>query len=78
MEAFFDSIGEKRFRATQLMKWIHHYGVDDFDEMTNLSKVLRAKLKEIAEVRGPEVVYKDFSDGRKQVVHWQHLVETSR
>ena len=62
MEAFFDSIGEKRFRATQLMKWIHHYGVDDFDEMTNLSKVLRAKLKEIAEVRGPEVVYKDFSD----------------
>lgn len=62
MEAFLDSIGEKRFRATQLMKWIHHYGVDDFDEMTNLSKVLRAKLKDIAEVRGPEVVYKDFSD----------------
>lgn len=62
MEAFFESIGEKRFRATQLMKWIHHYGVDDFDEMTNLSKALRARLKEIAEVRGPEVVYKDFSD----------------
>ncbi|MAC45258.1 MAG: 23S rRNA (adenine(2503)-C(2))-methyltransferase RlmN [Oceanospirillum sp.] len=69
MEAFFDSIGEKRFRATQLMKWIHHYGVDDFDEMSNLSKVLRAKLKEIAEVRGPEVVYKDFSeDGTRKWV----------
>ena len=62
MEAFFDSIGEKRFRTAQVMKWIHHYGVDNFDEMTNLSKVLRAKLKEVAEVRGPEIVYQDFSD----------------
>ena len=29
MEQFFDSIGEKRFRAGQVMKWIHHFGVDD-------------------------------------------------
>jgi len=34
MEKFFDSIGEKRFRAGQVMKWIHHFGVDDFDAMT--------------------------------------------
>jgi 23S rRNA (adenine2503-C2)-methyltransferase len=41
MEKFFDSIGEKRFRAGQVMKWIHHFGVDDFDAMTNVSKALR-------------------------------------
>src|SRR5450830_1583265 len=70
MEKFFDSIGEKRFRAGQVMKWIHHFGVDDFDAMTNVSKALRDKLKVIAEVRGPEVVSEDISsDGtRKWVV----------
>lgn len=31
LEQFFESIGEKRFRAGQVMKWIHHFGVDDFD-----------------------------------------------
>ena len=70
MEKFFDSIGEKRFRAGQVMKWIHHFGVDDFDAMTNVSKALREKLKAVAEVRGPEVVSEDISsDGtRKWVV----------
>lgn len=34
LEQFFESIGEKRFRAGQVMKWIHHFGVDDFDAMT--------------------------------------------
>ena len=70
MESFFDSIGEKRFRAGQVMKWIHHFGVDDFDAMSNVSKVLREKLKTCAEIRGPEVVSQDIStDGtRKWVV----------
>jgi 23S rRNA (adenine2503-C2)-methyltransferase len=70
MEKFFDSIGEKRFRAGQVMKWIHHFGVDDFDAMTNVSKALREKLKAVAEIRGPEVVSEDISsDGtRKWVV----------
>jgi hypothetical protein len=70
MEKFFESIGEKRFRAGQVMKWIHHFGVDDFDAMTNVSKVLRDKLKTQAEIRGPEVVSEDIStDGtRKWVV----------
>ena len=70
MEKFFDSIGEKRFRAVQVMKWIHHFGVDDFYAMTNVSKVLRDKLKTIAEVRGPKVVSEKISsDGtRKWVV----------
>ena len=82
MEKFFDSIGEKRFRAGQVMKWIHHLGVDDFDAMTNVSKALRDKLKAIAEVRGPEVVSEDIStDGtRKWVVRVASgsCVETGR
>tara|TARA_R110000796_G_scaffold6819_2_gene23976 strand:+ start:4263 stop:5426 length:1164 start_codon:yes stop_codon:yes gene_type:complete len=70
LEAFFEQLGEKRFRAGQIMKWIHHYGVDNFDEMTNVGKALREKLKACAEIRGPEVVSEDISrDGtRKWVV----------
>ncbi|WP_314407095.1 23S rRNA (adenine(2503)-C(2))-methyltransferase RlmN [Pseudomonas kuykendallii] len=70
MEQFFERIGEKRFRAGQVMKWIHHFGVDDFDAMSNLGKALRNKLKGCAEVRGPEIVSQDIStDGtRKWVV----------
>ncbi len=48
MEAFFAQLGEKAFRATQVLKWIHQLDVIDFDEMTNLSKALREKLKEKA------------------------------
>ncbi len=55
MEAFFTSLGEKAFRASQVMKWIYHHGVDDFDAMSNLSKVLRDRMTEQAEVRLPEV-----------------------
>ena len=70
LAAFFTEIGEKPFRSQQVMKWIHHLGVDDFDAMTNVSKALRAKLKGLAEIRGPEVVSYDVStDGtRKWVV----------
>jgi len=50
MEAFFESIGEKRYRAHQVMKWIYHRLVDDFSQMTDLGKVLRAKLEAHAEV----------------------------
>jgi len=46
LEAFFESIGEKKFRATQVMKWIHQLGVVDFQEMNNLSKALRNQLTE--------------------------------
>jgi 23S rRNA (adenine2503-C2)-methyltransferase len=45
LEAFFDSIGEKKFRATQVMKWIHQLGVTDFQQMNNLSKDLRNQLE---------------------------------
>ena len=56
LEAFFVKLGEKAFRASQVMQWIHQYGVDNFDAMTNLGKALRQRLKEVAEIRAPEVV----------------------
>lgn len=56
MVRFFAALGEKPFRANQVLKWIHQLGVDDFDEMTNLSKALRERLKEQAEIRAPEVI----------------------
>jgi len=48
MEAFFANLGEKAFRASQITKWIHQLKVTDFDQMTNISKVLREQLKQKA------------------------------
>ena len=56
LSEFFEEIGEKKFRATQIIKWIHQEGECDFQKMTNLSKDLRNKLHEIAEIKLPEVV----------------------
>ncbi|MCP4700270.1 MAG: 23S rRNA (adenine(2503)-C(2))-methyltransferase RlmN [Gammaproteobacteria bacterium] len=53
LEAFFVAIGEKPFRASQVIKWIHQLGVTDFDAMTNLSKELRQRLKLLACVNMP-------------------------
>ena len=67
LEAFFEELGEKRFRAAQLMQWIHHRGVCDFALMSNLGKGLREKLARIAEVRPPEVASQDdSSDGTRK------------
>ena len=49
---FFTDLGEPSFRASQVLKWIHQRGVTEFEEMTDLSKLLRAKLAEIAVVEG--------------------------
>ena len=43
MREYFESIGEKPFRADQVMKWIYHFGYDDFEQMTNLNKKLTRK-----------------------------------
>lgn len=56
MEAFFTELGEKAFRASQVLKWIHQHGVLDIDAMTNLSRSLRERLKERVEIRPPEIV----------------------
>ncbi|WP_145518795.1 bifunctional tRNA (adenosine(37)-C2)-methyltransferase TrmG/ribosomal RNA large subunit methyltransferase RlmN [Yersinia mollaretii] len=55
MREFFAKMGEKPFRADQVMKWMYHYCYDDFEQMTDINKVLRAKLQRVAEIRAPEV-----------------------
>ncbi len=67
LKAFFLERGEKPFRATQLIKWIHQQGVSDFDQMTNVSKSLRADLAEIAEIKALEIAIDDESvDGTRK------------
>ena len=67
LEAFFDKLGEKRFRAAQVMQWIHQRGVCDFALMSNLGRGLREKLAQLAEVRPPEVAAQDDSaDGTRK------------
>jgi len=53
MRQFFMGLGEKPFRGDQIMKWIYHRGVCDFEEMTDLGKKLRAKLEGVAEIVPP-------------------------
>jgi len=55
MQAFFHELGEKPFRANQTMKWIHQRGITDIDQMTDISKPLREKMKEAANIVLPEI-----------------------
>lgn len=69
MEAFFAELGEKKFRAQQMLKWIHQFGQADFNAMTNMGKALREKLSEMAEIKLPEIVYENTSkDGTRKWV----------
>lgn len=64
MQDFFVSIGEKPYRADQVLKWVHMNGVQDFQAMTNLGKELRQKLSNTAYIALPEVIYeKAATDG---------------
>jgi 23S rRNA (adenine2503-C2)-methyltransferase len=56
LAAYCAELGEKPFRAKQLQRWIHQFGVAEFDDMTDLAKSLREKLKTRAEVRAPAVI----------------------
>ena len=62
MREFFAELGEKPFRADQLVKWIYHFGEDNFDNMTNINKKLREKLKAVAEIKAPEVAVEQRSE----------------
>ena len=67
LDAFFVALGEKPFRATQVMKWIYHEQVIDFAAMTNLGKALRERLSACAEIRPPEVILDQHSrDGSRK------------
>ena len=56
LAAYCDGLGEKRFRATQLFRWIHQKGVGEFAEMSDLAKSLRDKLAGVAEIRPLKVI----------------------
>lgn len=55
LESFFTEMGDKSFRAQQVLKWIYHQGTINYNEMTNLSKSLRAKLKESTCIKAAKI-----------------------
>ena len=56
MEQLFAGLGEKPFRARQVLKWIHRRGAADFSAMTDIARELRAKLGQVAAIEPPAVV----------------------
>jgi 23S rRNA (adenine2503-C2)-methyltransferase len=69
LQAFFASLGEKPFRASQLIKWVHQQGVLDFDQMSNISRELRERLKQLARLDTLDVVLDECSvDGTRKWV----------
>ncbi|HWS11897.1 MAG TPA: 23S rRNA (adenine(2503)-C(2))-methyltransferase RlmN [Rhodocyclaceae bacterium] len=62
LERFVAGIGEKPFRARQLLRWIHRFGEADFGRMSDIAKSLRACLAETAEVAAPQVIRDETSE----------------
>lgn len=62
LAAFVESLGEKPFRARQLLRWIHQRGARDFDAMSDLAKSLRIRLAEHAQISAPDVLSDATSD----------------
>ena len=72
---YFASLGEKPFRAKQLMRWMHHFGVLDLDQMTDIAKTLREKLRQETEFKLPDIQLEQVSDDgtRKWLVGTNNL-----
>ena len=67
LAALLEELGEKPYRAEQILKWLHHRFVSSFDEMSDISQVLRAKLNELAEIHEPKVLLeKQSRDGTRK------------
>ena len=65
---FFIDLNEKKFRTKQIMQWIYHQGVNNFDDMHNLSKDLRKKLQTVATIDLPKVF--SLSESSDGVIKW--------
>jgi len=88
MAAFCEQLGQKRFRATQLFRWIHQKGASDFEQMTDLAKALREKLAIAAHISGLKVVSRHeskdgtikwlFDVGAGDVIETVFIPETDR
>ncbi|NCA27404.1 MAG: 23S rRNA (adenine(2503)-C(2))-methyltransferase RlmN, partial [Methylophilaceae bacterium] len=64
---YFVGLGEKPFRAKQLMRWMHHFGVNDFEQMTDIAKSLREKLAATTTITPPNVQLEQISnDGTRK------------
>jgi 23S rRNA (adenine2503-C2)-methyltransferase len=61
LTAYCEQLGEKRFRAVQLFRWIHQKGATDFDQMSDLAKSLRAKLQGVAEIKRLNIISEHVS-----------------
>lgn len=85
---FFEGLGEKRFRARQIMRWVYQRGVLDFNEMTDISLRLRRELQQIACLELPQVIrVEESADGTRkwlvnvgggQAVETVHIPEPNR
>ncbi len=65
--AWFSGLGEKPFRARQVMRWLHREGCDDFERMTDVAKSLRARLQACATIRAPQPLRDSISsDGTRK------------
>ncbi len=88
LTAFCASLGEKRFRAVQLFRWLHQRGVADFDAMSDLAKSLRGKLAQAAVVQGLPLISEHvsadgtikwlFDVGQGNAVETVYIPETDR
>lgn len=88
MNAIFTQMGEKGFRARQVLRWIHHFGAQRFDQMTDLAKSLRIKLENEFELTRPEILFDHASSdgtrkwlidvGQGNAVETVYIPETNR
>ena len=67
MREYFSRMSEKPYRATQVMKWVYHQGITDFDKMTDISKGLRQHLSDQTAFKLPDIVSQQVSsDGTRK------------
>lgn len=67
LKDFLLELGEKPFRTQQILRWIYRYGCNDIDQMSDLGKPLRFKLKQLVQIRPPEIAYETCSvDGTQK------------
>lgn len=67
LSVWLESIGQPKYRATQILQWLHQYGVQDINQMSNLSKVFRQQLMELAEIKMPEIALDQIAkDGTRK------------
>ena len=77
LEEYIEKIGEKKFHAKQIYKWLHKIGVTSFDEMTDISKSLREKLKASAYILNMDIIEAQVSkkDGTMKFLIKSSIVE---